>query len=142
MDRGYRQEILKALPPAVLRRCRLADLDRQYSLQEIAIITRAGPARILGLTHKGHLGPGADADITIYAPRESPQATFSLPRWVIKSGEVLVEDGQLREPIAGQTLHVSPPQDPAAESEIAAWFNRHYSIRCRNFAATDDADDN
>ena len=36
----------------------LAGLDRQYTLSEIAIITRAGPARILGLKNKGHLGPG------------------------------------------------------------------------------------
>src|SRR6185437_9677967 len=39
MDRNYRREILKRVPPRVLRRSTLADLDREYSLYEIAIIT-------------------------------------------------------------------------------------------------------
>src|SRR5262249_16630810 len=65
-DRTCRQEILKRVPPRVLKRSTLKDLDREYSLYEIAIITRAGPARMLGLRHKGHLGPGADGDVTVY----------------------------------------------------------------------------
>ncbi|MBA2409577.1 MAG: hypothetical protein H0V62_07340 [Gammaproteobacteria bacterium] len=35
-------------------------------MKESAIITRAGPARLLGLKNKAHLGAGAHADITIY----------------------------------------------------------------------------
>ena len=58
MDRTYRQEILKRVHPRVLERSVLKDLDREYTLQEIAIITRASPARILGLKNKGHLGVG------------------------------------------------------------------------------------
>ena len=52
MDRAYRTEKLAEVNRKVLRHCSLADLDREYSLGEIAIITRAGPARILGLTEK------------------------------------------------------------------------------------------
>ncbi|MGL6095118.1 MAG: formylmethanofuran dehydrogenase subunit A, partial [Fimbriiglobus sp.] len=68
MSRDYRREVLKRLPPGVKDRCVIADLEREYTLNEIAIITRAGPARMLGLTHKGHLGVGADADVTVYTP--------------------------------------------------------------------------
>ncbi len=47
----------------------LADgISREYTLNEIAIVTRAGPARLLGLRDKGHLGVGADADVTVYVP--------------------------------------------------------------------------
>ena len=60
----------------------------QYTLSEIAIITRAGPARILGLKNKGHLGPGADADITIYTPNPNQETMFELPRFVIKAGRI------------------------------------------------------
>src|SRR5437867_13048404 len=73
MDRNYREEVLKTVHPAVLERSQLGELKREYTLNDIAIITRAGPARILGLTHKGHLGPGADADITIYTPHENKE---------------------------------------------------------------------
>src|SRR5581483_4028581 len=58
MSCDYRREVLGRVPAKVRSRCTLADLDREYTLGEIAVITRAGPARILGLTHKGHLGPG------------------------------------------------------------------------------------
>ena len=74
----------------------LGDLDREYTLSEIAIITRAGPARMLGLANKGHLGAGADADVTIYTPDDDKEPMFALPRYVIKGGEVVVDDGELR----------------------------------------------
>src|SRR5213083_2324971 len=68
MDRGYRDDRLKAVNQKLLVGSALLDgLPREYTLGEIAIVTRAGPARLLGLKTKGHLGPGADADVTIYA---------------------------------------------------------------------------
>ena len=72
MDVDYRRECLKRLPAKARKRIVLADLDRQYTLSEIAIITSAGPARALGLPQKGHLGVGADADVAIYD--ENPAA--------------------------------------------------------------------
>src|SRR5438046_9561316 len=106
MDRTWRQDVLKTVNPLVRERSSLAELDREYSLYEICIITRSGPAKILGLKNKGHLGPGADADITIYTPHENKETMFELPRYVIKSGQVIVEQGEIREPLIGKTLHV------------------------------------
>jgi formylmethanofuran dehydrogenase subunit A len=137
MDRTYRQDVLKTVHPAVLERSSLADLDREYSLSEICIITRAGPAKILGLTHKGHLGPGADADVTVYVPDENLQTMFELPRYVIKSGQILVEDCELRETCEGKTLHVAPDYDREIETDIADWFDQFYSIRFRNYPVSD-----
>jgi len=133
MDRTYRQDVLKTCHRRVRQRSSLADLDREYTLNEIAIITRAGPAKLLGLANKGHLGAGADADITLYTPDENKEAMFSLPRMVIKAGEVIVEDGELRSTPLGKTLHVQPEFDPGIEKDIAAWFEKFYSIRFRNY---------
>jgi formylmethanofuran dehydrogenase subunit A len=133
MDRTYRAEILKTCHPRVLERCQLSDLTREYTLGEIAIITRAGPARILGLANKGHLGPGADADITIYTPHDNKETMFELPRMVIKQGRVVIEQGEMREPVAGSTLHVAPEYDLEIESDIQAWFEKYYSVRWRNY---------
>ena len=73
MDRTYRQDVLKTAAAQGPRAERSwPTWTAQYTLSEIAIITRAGPARILGLEHKGHLGPGADADVTIYTPDAEP----------------------------------------------------------------------
>jgi formylmethanofuran dehydrogenase subunit A len=137
MDRTYRQDVLKTVNPTMRERCVLADLDREYTLNEIAIITRAGPARILGLHNKGHLGPGADADITIYTPHENREVMFELPRYVIKAGQVLVEEGEIREPMIGKTLHVEPDYDEGIEQTIAEWFEQYYSVRFRNYPVGD-----
>jgi formylmethanofuran dehydrogenase subunit A len=133
MDRNYRQEILKSCPPEVQRRSLLGDLQREYTLNEIAIITRAGPAKILGLQNKGHLGIGADADITIYTPHENLETMFELPRFVIQAGRVLVEQGEIRETRIGKTLHVEPDYDRQMESVIQEWFEKCYSIQWRNY---------
>jgi formylmethanofuran dehydrogenase subunit A len=130
--------VLKTVHPAVRERSQLADLDRQYSLNEICIITRAAPARILGLKHKGHLGPGADADVTIYTPDDNKETMFELPRFVIKAGEVIVEQGEIREPTFGKTLHVAPDYDAGIEPDIAEWFEKYYSVRFRNYPVSTD----
>src|SRR5262249_13808512 len=118
MDRTYRRDILATLPAAVRERTALKDLDREYSLAEIADRTRAGPARMLGLRHKGHLGVGADADVTIYTPNANPEVMFAFPRIVIKAGRVLVEQGEIREDSFGRTLHVAPEYDREVENDI------------------------
>jgi formylmethanofuran dehydrogenase subunit A len=137
MDRTYRRDMLNKCPTKIVERSTLAELDREYTLNEIAIITRAAPARILGLKHKGHLGPGADADITIYTPRENKETMFELPRIVIKSGRVMIENGEVRDPFIGKTLHVAPDYDRDVESDIQEWFEQYYSIGWRNYPVDD-----
>ena len=44
----------------------LASIEREYTLEEIAIMTRAAPAKLLGLKDRGHLGAGAIADVAVY----------------------------------------------------------------------------
>lgn len=138
MDRTYRRDMLKTCHPAVRERCNFPDIEREYTLNEIAIITRAGPARILGLKHKGHLGAGADADITIYEPHKNKETMFELPRYVIKSGDIVIEDTDLRSTPPGRTLHVAPNYDQEREADIAEWFEKYYSIRFRNYPVSAD----
>ena len=133
MDSTYRKDVLKTVHPNVLKGSVLADLDREYTLNEIAIITRAGPARLLGLSNNGHLGPSADADVTIYSPHDNRETMFELPRYVIKSGKVLVDDCELRETLIGKTLHVAPEYDPSIEGDISDWFEQYYSVRFRTY---------
>jgi formylmethanofuran dehydrogenase subunit A len=137
MDRTYRQEVLKRVHPRVLQRSTLKDLDREYSLYEIAIITRASPARLLGLKHKGHLGPGADGDVTVYTPGADRRAMFELPRYVIKAGEVVVEQGEIRKDLYGKTLHVAPGYDEGVLPDIKKWFEAYYTIQFANYPVDD-----
>ena len=134
MDRTRREEVLKRLHPQVRESCVLADLTREYTLNEIAIITRAAPARMLGLANKGHLGAGADADVTIYTPNADYQKMFELPRVVIHQGRIVVEQGEIRETFNGKLLHVEPAYDEAAVDDIQKWFEQFYSIQFANYS--------
>ena len=133
MDRTYRNDVLATCHPRVRERSVLADLDRQYTLEEIAIITRAGPARMLGLSNKGHLAAGADADVTIYTPHENKEIMFEMPRCVIKAGELIVDQGEIRGTPLGKTLHIAPDYDREAEPDIRQWFESHYSVQYGNY---------
>ncbi len=107
-------------------------------MNEIAIVTRAGPAKMLGLPHKGHLGIGADADVTIYSPGPDLKAMFELPRLVLKAGEVVSEQGELRSTPFGPCLHVAPGYDTAFLSDLRPWFERHYAMSFDNYPVGDE----
>ena len=134
MDREFRNEqIGRVNKQAMKRTVLLDDLDREYTLEEIAIITRAGPARLLGLRDKGHLGVGADADITIYDDREDREEMFAAPRYVIKDGHAVVEDGELRATGPGRLLRVGAEYDPSIEPTLEALFEDRYSVRFSSY---------
>ncbi|MCW3134667.1 MAG: amidohydrolase family protein [Methanophagales archaeon] len=74
--------------------------DIEYSLYELAVITRTNPAKQLCLRNKGHLGNGADADIAIYDIGEDTKAEelekrLSCCEYLLKGGEVVIYKGEL-----------------------------------------------
>jgi formylmethanofuran dehydrogenase subunit A len=136
MDRAYRDAQLRRVNQKLLAGSALLDgLDREYTLGEIAIVTRAGPARLLGLPHKGHLGPGAEADVTVYAPDPDRARMFATPRYVIKAGELVVEDGQLRRAPAGRRLAVRPAYDAAVTRDLRRFFAAYATLAFENYGA-------
>ena len=149
MDRSYRMEVLETLPESVRRRTVLGEIKREYSLGEIVTITRAAPARVLGLSKKGHLGPGADGDVAIFHPeddgRRQPKCRsgkgcrrkMDLPRWVIKDGEIIVKNGKSEGETHGKTLHVAPPFDFSVEKSIREHFRKYYTVSFDNYPVQD-----
>jgi formylmethanofuran dehydrogenase subunit A len=134
MDRGVRDAQLKRVNSRLLAGSALADgLSREYTLNEIAIVTRAGPARLLGLRHKGHLGVGADADVTLYARDPDIARMFATPRYVVKGGVLVVEEGQLRRAPAGRRLRLSPGYDAAALRDVRRHFEAYGTVAFDNF---------
>jgi len=136
MDRAYRDECLKRVNQKLLAGSALLDgLAREYTLGEIAIITRAGPARLLGLKGKGHLGPGADADVTIYTNDVDRAKMFATPRYVIKAGTLVVEEGQLRRAPTGRRLAVRPEYDAAVTRDLRRYFDEYACVALENYGA-------
>lgn len=142
MDRSVREDRLKQVNPRLLAGSPLADgLTREYTLNEIAIITRAGPARLLGLRQKGHLGPGADADITIYSRDVDVAKMFATPRYVIKGGALIVEEGQLRRAPSGRRLRLQPGYDDALLPDLRRHFEAYATVSFENFPVQGIQDD-
>jgi formylmethanofuran dehydrogenase subunit A len=138
MDREFRKQEIAKINPRALRQTALADgLDREYTLNEIAIITRAGPARLLGLARKGHLGVGADADVTLYEEHEDRERMFGAPRYVIKDGVPIIDNHELVADHQGRLLHVAPDYDPNIVEVIRPFFEEFYSIRFDNYPVAD-----
>ncbi len=137
MDRSFRKDMMQKVHPEALTNSTLPALDREYSLYEVAIMTRAGPARSLGLKDRGHLGPGACADITVYADDADREAMFATPKLVFKNGELIVRDGQVVKIVQGAT-HVARPQyDPAIEKPLKDYFDSYHTMRMENFRLSD-----
>ncbi|MEM2782987.1 MAG: amidohydrolase family protein, partial [Candidatus Hadarchaeales archaeon] len=101
-------------------------------LYEIAIVTRAGPAKLLGLKRKGHLGVGADADVAIYEFKEEDiEGSFSRAKYVIKDGEVVVKDGKVVKEVWGRTFWVSPPGELPEDAKQD--FEKYYTVSLENY---------
>jgi formylmethanofuran dehydrogenase subunit A len=134
MDVDFRKEQIKKLHPEAQKRIVLADLDRQYTLSEIAIITSAGPARALGLPQKGHLGVGADADVAIYPEKPNGEGLlFSYPRYVLKGGQIVVEEGDIRAVSEGREFIVHPACDDQIEGYLNPVFQKVYTMSFENY---------
>jgi formylmethanofuran dehydrogenase subunit A len=140
MDRAFREDQMRRANQRAIRRTALTDgLDREYSLNEVAIITRAAPARRLGLRDKGHLGIGADADVTIYHDRANREEMFATPRYVIKGGELAVDDGDLRRADDGLLLSSHAAFDPDVSRVLAPLFGERYTVAFEHYPVHDPA---
>ena len=133
-DKGFRDEQFARLHPAAQAMSILPSLKREYSLTEIAVVTRAAPARLLGLAGRGHLGAGAAADIAIYREQADREAMFAAPAWVFKDGEVVVHEGRIQAAPRGATHVVRPEYDRAIERDLAAYFDSHMTQSFAGFA--------
>lgn len=138
MDRSYRNDMLAAINPAAARMSTVGSITREYSLYEIAIMTRAAPARSLGLLDRGHLGPGAVADITVYRDLQDREQMFARPEYVFKNGVLIAQDGEITQVLSGATHVVKPEYDPAIERELREYFERYHTVRLGNFKLSGD----
>lgn len=135
MDANYRHEVLQTLPRAVRENSQLKNLKREYTLDEICIITRSGPAKLLGLSDRGHLAPGARADITIYSPQENKEEMFQSPIYTIQAGQITVERGVIiSAPRSALPIKVDLDTNTDVEAELRPWFKENMSVELDQFA--------
>jgi formylmethanofuran dehydrogenase subunit A len=145
MSRVSREKTIKRINKRARRRGLLPSINREYSFYEIAIATRAGQAKVLGLENKGHIGIGADADIAIYDVNPEKidpskkykivQKAFEKSAYTIKEGEVVAKNGVIVKPINGRTIWVdvklkSPTK---VKPELKRKFRDYWTIEYDNY---------
>lgn len=133
MDRDHRNAVLAAINPEAASMALLKDLQREYSLYELAITTRAAPARLLGLHDRGHLGVGAIADVAVYTPAENYAAMFGCATWLFRKGVPVVRNGEVLCEPPGRVLALSREFDRSVEGALQTYFDRYFSVRLDNF---------
>ena len=139
MDKPFRDAAFATLPKAAQEMSILPSIGREYTLQEIAILTRAGPARLLGLdAAHGHLGIGAVADVAAYRVSNDREAMFSQAALLLKSGRPVVRDGTVAEPdVWGSTHVVRPNWDGAIERRVGRFMADYRDMRLGSFKLSD-----
>jgi formylmethanofuran dehydrogenase subunit A len=128
MSRDVRAQWLDKLPAEALAVTTLPSLTREYTWSEIATMTRAAPARLLGLRDRGHLAPGARADVAIYRPRMDLSETFRHAMRVYKDGDCVVKDGELTHYRFGRALHLAVQPDATMTRRLADYYDSHYGL--------------
>jgi len=137
MDRSLRAQHIETLPKEAMAVTTLASIGREYTLNEIAIMTRAAPARLLGLSDRGQLGPGARADIAVYRPQADLAAMFRNAELVFKDGVPVMRAGRQVARRAGRGLAVRPGFDAAIDRRLAAFYDAAYGVAPAAFDVPD-----
>ena len=146
MSKKFREEVMQKLSKAALKRAALPAVDREYTLYEIAIVTRAGPAKLLGIEEfKGHLGVGADADVAIYdvdptqvdfsEDYQKVVQAFKRAAYTIKGGEIVVKDGEIVKEVYGDTLYLKFEREIEEDllKQIEERFRKWYTVEFSNY---------
>ncbi len=94
-------------------------------------MTRAAPAKLLGLKDRGHLGTGAIADIAVYRKDKKISKMFGAAALVFKNGDLVVKDGAVTHYRPGKTLRLQPPADKAMVKRMDAYYQEKYGLRAR-----------
>ena len=141
MSKKYRDRTMERSHKWASSRTGLGSLDRELTLEEIAIMTRAGPAKRLGLDLS--LKEGNPANIAIYdiSPEDRDgkkiEKAFSSALYTIKDGKIVVKDGEVVASAVGRTYYVNPKMKKDIEDDIRKRF-LHYTVNVENYGVDMD----
>ncbi|MGD8544806.1 MAG: formylmethanofuran dehydrogenase subunit A [Candidatus Bathyarchaeota archaeon] len=150
MSRKAREATIKRISKRARARSLLPSLDRELTFHEVAILTRAGQAKALGLSKKGHLGIGADADVAIY--NINPETTdpsrkyrtlrkaFRNSAYTIKDGNIVAKKGEILQHVEGATMwaDVQVSEPTRITEEMKRRFTDYWTVEYENYPVTED----
>jgi formylmethanofuran dehydrogenase subunit A len=130
MSADYRAEVMAGLNQEALALTLLPHLKREYTLNEIAVMTRSAAARLMGLHDRGSLAPGCVADIAVYRPQENISAMFARAEAVFKSGVQVVNEGKVIDSPRGNALYTLPGYDRKhVDHSLRDYYERYMTVQ-------------
>ena len=149
ISRKARMALLMKCHKKAQKKSLLPSTKRELSLYELAIVTRAGQAKTLGLKDKGHLGVGADADVSIY--NVNPETTdiandyeivrkaFGMASYTIKDGIIVVKNGKVVQTVNGKTMwvDVDTTEQVKIDDDIKRRFKEYWTVEYDNYPVSD-----
>lgn len=139
MSADRRAQWMSRLPAEVLEMTTLPSIKREYTLSEIATMTRAAPRKLYGLDDRGQLGAGAVADIAVYKVQKDKAEMFRRTAYVFKDGELVVRDGEAQRFTRGKTLFVRPDYNSQMSTRLDAYYEESYGLGRQMFCVEDGA---
>jgi formylmethanofuran dehydrogenase subunit A len=139
MSRDLRAQWMSELPQEAMAVTTLPTITREYTLPEIATMTRSAPARLLGLADRGRLDPGAVADVAVYEETKDRARMFRAAAYVFKDGDLVVRDGNIVSCRFGRALAVKPECDRAIERRMHAYYAERYGLAPELFHVPEQA---
>ena len=81
----------------------------------------------------GHLGSGANANITVYNNIEDKEEMFEKPFMVFKDGNLIVKNGKIEKVFNGKFYTAETDFDKGIEKEINSYFQKYMGRGMDNF---------
>ena len=133
MSADYRAEVMTQLNQDALAMTMLPHIKREYTLYEIAVMTRSAAAHLMGLHDRGSLAPGCIADVAVYSPQTNISDMFARAQTVFKSGQQVVDDGKVIATPRGRALHTLPSYDRKyIQKELEEYYARYMTVQLSN----------
>ena len=88
-DRSFRETAFSEIQSDAAASSSLGGIDREYSLVDIATMTRSAPSQVLGLDGLGTLQSGSTADVVVYSRHDDLERMFAKPKYVFKAGRLI-----------------------------------------------------
>ncbi len=125
-DRTFRETALAEIHSGAASSCELAGIDREYSLSEIATMTRSAPASLLGLSDRGQLSAGCIADVVLYELNDNLETMFQSPRYVFRRGKMVRDHGEAKSPEGHSSPSITLKADVAFDPSSVPKFRSRY----------------
>lgn len=143
MDRSFRETALNEINPDAAASSDLRGMDREYSLQDIATMTRSAPAGLLGLSDIGTLAPGSVADVIAYRDVPNREQMFKHPVLVMRRGQIVQPSAsdpssRDRRDLNKVTHTVRPCYERSSIEKLAKRHAEYASYRLERLMISDD----